>query len=552
MGGLEIVKHVGTTPNPVVPVNTNPVINQIVDLTHWSQNSGVNTDLIDICVKNLGSALADQDVQQIEVYDAFGHLIAAQPGTDLAKAQKCEGTGENGTFSGSPGGQGFGVSLNPTAKPTDTGTWINYFIPNSATPTRLQIRVILRNTAISGRTVRLQTTFVTALATTSASVVQSGSSTFTKVTTNPGIEPSVVMPNPVTISNGSAIVSVGDASVLQPIAGRTNLATAIVPISVSNFPSPGFGGFSAELSYDSKVIQIANGCNGITGVSVQSASAGFAYSYTVSCLSVNGSRGLAKFSVNFSGGTPPTGGSNPVVNIAIIAAPGTSAGETGQMSLSLISISDANGAIVRASTRPGVVTLQPLGDVDQNGMVTIRDAILLANAITAACLTTPTSSFNLTVTQLEEADVARPFATPANPPTFAASDFTCANITSADVASIGRLALNGASASALGQAIQPQITPLQLKALSMRALAFGQGMKITAQGSGIAGLELAVYNLAGQQVATQQAAGNRLTFRALASNGQRLANGVYLYVVTIKGQDGSVIRSEVRKLVIMR
>jgi hypothetical protein len=31
-----------------------------------------------------------------------------------------------------------------------------------------------------------------------------------------------------------------------------------------------------------------------------------------------------------------------------------------------------------------------------------------------------------------------------------------------------------------------------------------------------------------------------------------MANGVYLYVVTVKGWDGSIIRSEVRKLVILR
>jgi hypothetical protein len=31
-----------------------------------------------------------------------------------------------------------------------------------------------------------------------------------------------------------------------------------------------------------------------------------------------------------------------------------------------------------------------------------------------------------------------------------------------------------------------------------------------------------------------------------------LANGVYLYVVTVKGANGQVINSEVRKLVILR
>ncbi len=34
------------------------------------------------------------------------------------------------------------------------------------------------------------------------------------------------------------------------------------------------------------------------------------------------------------------------------------------------------------------------------------------------------------------------------------------------------------------------------------------------------------------------------------SSSQTLANGVYLYVVAVKGYDGKVINSEVRKLVI--
>jgi hypothetical protein len=49
----------------------------------------------------------------------------------------------------------------------------------------------------------------------------------------------------------------------------------------------------------------------------------------------------------------------------------------------------------------------------------------------------------------------------------------------------------------------------------------------------------------------------RLTSRpccwtGLSSSGQTLANGICLYVVTVKGYDGKIINSEVRKLVILR
>jgi hypothetical protein len=712
LGGLEAVTDLGSTPASIAPVNTNPTITQTVDLTHNSQNAGTTTDIIDICVKNLGTGLADEDIQAIEVYDAFGHLIAAQPGSLLATALVCAGAGPaaTGTFNGSAGGSGFGVSLNPGVAPLVTTTWINYLIPNGGT-SRFQIVVRLRNTAVSGRTVRLQTTFVTALATTSISIPPPGPGLVVGTNAqlvNPGALPSVTMSNPVTLSNGSGILRVGDASVLQPIAGRTNPATTIVPISVSNFPSPGFGGFSGTLSFDPNVVQIAGGCNGIMGVSVQSPSAGFNYQYTVACLNVNGSTGKADFSVNFVGGTPPTGGSNPVVNVAVIATPGATAGVSSQMSLTLLSVSDANGNPVTTSTSPGVVTIRPMGDVDQNGKVEIRDAILLANAIAATCLSTPsttvqTAPFSLSVTQLEEADVAPPFAMPRHPPIFQAADFSCSNITSADVAGIGRLALSSASASALGQAantgspvedfltgllrwlglmpiegaaapqtvvglkttatgslevtvsqltgsaigglqgtlrydpqamqveqivglsgytvlaqaidnangivrfnaiamsgepvqqgavvrfelapnsrtgsaqlgldelvasdasaltfrieqtkavgLTPEVAALQVKALSVRALAEGPGVQVNVEGSGISGLELAVYDLSGRLVASEKTEGHRLVFRALAANGQPLANGVYLYTVMVHGADGQTVRTEVRKLVVLR
>ena len=128
----------------------------------------------------------------------------------------------------------------------------------------------MRNTAISGRTVKLQTTFVTAKVSTSGSGGPPGVITLTNnAPVNPGALPSAVMPNPVTVSNGSAIINVGDANMLQALPGRANPATATVPISVASFPSPGFGGFSGTLSYDPKVINVANGCNGISGADVQ-------------------------------------------------------------------------------------------------------------------------------------------------------------------------------------------------------------------------------------------------------------------------------------------
>jgi hypothetical protein len=73
-----------------------------------------------------------------------------------------------------------------------------------------------------------------------------------------------------------------------------------------------------------------------------------------------------------------------------------------------------------------------------------------------------------------------------------------------------------------------------------------------AEGSGIAGLKVEVFNLAGMKVSEEEASGNTLKFYALDDRGRPLANGVYLYVVTVRGFNGEAIRSEIRKLVILR
>jgi parallel beta-helix repeat protein len=75
---------------------------------------------------------------------------------------------------------------------------------------------------------------------------------------------------------------------------------------------------------------------------------------------------------------------------------------------------------------------------------------------------------------------------------------------------------------------------------------------LTVQGSNIASVELDVFNLAGQRVFKERSPGNTVTFKGLSDTGRVLANGVYLYLITVQGYDGQVIQSEVRKLVILR
>jgi hypothetical protein len=79
-----------------------------------------------------------------------------------------------------------------------------------------------------------------------------------------------------------------------------------------------------------------------------------------------------------------------------------------------------------------------------------------------------------------------------------------------------------------------------------------RGLTLAISGQDVAGVGLTVYDLNGRPVFAQETAGNRLSWNYLSTSGQPVANGVYLYVVTVKGAGGETLRSEVRKLVVLR
>jgi len=97
---------------------------------------------------------------------------------------------------------------------------------------------------------------------------------------------------------------------------------------------------------------------------------------------------------------------------------------------------------------------------------------------------------------------------------------------------------------------EPQPTPLALTQVFSHRQA--NGVRIAVQGEGIERMQLSVYDLSGQRVYRQSTTETRLTWRLNTDGGHRVANGVYLYLVTAYGVDGQATRSEVRKLVVLR
>jgi CSLREA domain-containing protein len=90
-----------------------------------------------------------------------------------------------------------------------------------------------------------------------------------------------------------------------------------------------------------------------------------------------------------------------------------------------------------------------------------------------------------------------------------------------------------------------RLVPLRVEGLQTQIQA-GQ-VCLEAVGEGIASLGVELFDLSGRRLLTQQGEGRELT---VAVDG--LANGVYLYVVRVRGFDGREYASAVRKLVIMR
>ncbi|MCR4405149.1 MAG: hypothetical protein NUW06_07770, partial [Candidatus Acetothermia bacterium] len=82
----------------------------------------------------------------------------------------------------------------------------------------------------------------------------------------------------------------------------------------------------------------------------------------------------------------------------------------------------------------------------------------------------------------------------------------------------------------------------------------GHGLaRFVADGQGIRDMNVQVFSLAGQEIFDSGfVSGHELSWNLLNNQGRAVANGVYLYVVRVRGLNGELYVSEVRKLVILR
>jgi hypothetical protein len=108
--------------------------------------------------------------------------------------------------------------------------------------------------------------------------------------------------------------------------------------------------------------------------------------------------------------------------------------------------------------------------------------------------------------------------------------------------------------------IESELQPLTVEvlgapvALAVKAITLSQqpvrtsGAYFAVEGVGIAQTTVRVFSMTGKLVFSQTAQGNVVPFSAASE----LANGVYLYVVTVQGADGQTVTSKLAKLVVLR
>lgn len=97
------------------------------------------------------------------------------------------------------------------------------------------------------------------------------------------------------------------------------------------------------------------------------------------------------------------------------------------------------------------------------------------------------------------------------------------------------------------------ISSLSVDNIAVASQQHGKALKFGVTGQGIDGIFISIFDLSGREVfASGEVQGTILTWNLQNNAGQPLANGVYLYVVRVRGYNGREYVSEVRKLVILR
>jgi hypothetical protein len=296
-----------------------------------------------------------------------------------------------------------------------------------------------------------------------------------------------------------------------------------VKVSVANVPSPGLDSIQGVISFDPEIIQVVSTAQGTYRVRGLG-------NYLVDDLTVNNEEGTIEFLLTLKPGRRPLTGNGDIMEIEFESAPDVNPGDSSPLDIEIDAAADVNGDELIFNEVSGTARIKLImGDVDGDGVVTHRDARLLARWINNRAVLTPI--------QKKAADVDH--SCPSSTDWAALEPGGCVNQTDVRWIKEAAAGLRTLSSSANFQVLGPGLTVLMLPS---------GGLELHAPSA--ERLSLQIFGLSGQMVFSAESATGTLRFAGVSNRGQRLAKGVYLYVVTLYGRDGSVWRSEVRKLII--
>jgi hypothetical protein len=329
-------------------------------------------------------------------------------------------------------------------------------------------------------------------------------------------------PMPVIATNAIIIEpAVGGARAIMEDISLLRAGKAV--LRVESVPLPGLGSMMGTISFDPDILQVAASKQGswrVRGLG----------NYRIDFVDVNNNSGTIEFLLTLKAGRKPLIGDGRVMEIEFITAEDVSPGDSSPLDVEIDQAADVNGNELFFDEVSGTARIKLImGDVDGNGVVTYRDARLLARWLLGRAVLSPF--------QKKVADVDH--SCPSSTDWAALEPGGCVDETDVRWIKEAAAGLRTLSSSANFQVLGRGLMVLMLPS---------GGLELHAPSA--ERLSLQVFALSGQMVFSAESATGTLRFAGVSYRGQRLAKGVYLYVVTLYGRDGSVWRSEVRKLVV--
>jgi hypothetical protein len=331
---------------------------------------------------------------------------------------------------------------------------------------------------------------------------------------------------------GSARLIVGDVQMVR---------TGKIVLRVEGVPFPGLGDVEAHMTFDPTVIQVRE--DPTSSDENRRFKVRALGSYMLDELFVDNEVGELNFVVSLKPGRKAiTDGE--ILEIEVLPGNDVTLCQSTDLELDSVFMTNEAGEPLEPDVVLGRVRLElKPGDVTLDGVINRRDARAAARLVGKTLDDFTADEREMRRLQLTAADVAPPFG-----------EITATDVRWIKEAVVKRRTLpasacdNTAWATAAGWHAQGH--SFMLSAVNSRVR--GSTLEFAVQGAGIVQTSVELFTLAGRRFAHAIAAGTHVTLSLLDSHGGALANGVYLYVVTVRSWDGTERRSAVRKLAVLR